>query len=472
MEFIVTALGENSDDPITEIERFIAAGRISDAKSALRTWLFAQSNSTSDIGSIADAIALFNRTGSKSPTVPSVIFRCLSVDGVIPEPNSTNHLERLIVELCETSAPEICTFLSMKPRSQTYEKFATLQQAHKTISGNLSPLTDSYGDLQALVGARRSILGSLSHSIVRAYFGPHHLRELKSSTEVLFGSLQKLESLDAKFLQNFEDCQRTVDDMKAMVEEYPSSLSNEYFLKLLDSTQRCVEQFLMNVRSQYRAVVVKGWAGEDTLAKRYPLYEEGRQFHLVIPLRNKGAGLALDVNVSVLSGSDDLVFDNVATNLGSVKPGDFSVVLEALVTKECSNAEFLLHIEWGEIGNPDRISADFHVKVLSQSKNVDWPSLEYWSPYSTSVAKGDSFIGRTDLVRTLASKLLREVMEPFYITGQKRVGKTSLANAVIDFATTNHPTNDISAHYILWGDVANADPKASVKSLGLNIERF
>src|SRR5690606_9418825 len=111
-------------------------------------------------------------------------------------------------------------------------------------------------------------------------------------------------------------------------------------------------------------------------------------------------------------------------------------------------------------------------KVEAQNPNVDWPSVEYSSPYSTAVAKGNEFIGRTDLVRGLASKLLRSTMEPFYITGQKRVGKTSLASAVCEFAETNNSNNTLAAHYILWGDVANASPLESMRALGKSIERF
>lgn len=472
MENSTAVSADDIEDPISQIERFIASGQILDAKTALRAWLLNQANALSEGGSIADAIGSFIRTGSKAPTVPVVILRSLAVEGLLPDPNSSNHLERLIAELCENGAPDICSFLSVKPRSQTYEKFAVLKTAHHRISALLSPLTDTFGDLQSLVIARKSILGALSHSIVRAYFGPYRLRELKSATEVLFGSLQKLESLDANFLQNFEDCQRTIDDMRNTVEEYPSALSVDFFATLLHNAQVCVNNFLAKVRSQYRAFVERGWTGSNTLTKRYPLYNAGREFHLVVPFRNDGSGLALDVSVSVVSGSDHLVFESTATNLGSVKPGEFAVVLDTMVVGACTSAEILLHVEWREIGNPDLMSADFTVEVLSQNKNIDWPSLEYWSPYSTNVATGDGFIGRADLVRSLASKLLRDVMEPFYITGQKRVGKTSLATAVTDFAVANHPTGDIAAHYILWGDVANADPAASIKSLGLNIERF
>ncbi|MDP2782895.1 AAA family ATPase [Devosia sp.] len=459
-----------SDDPIADFEGMLVSGDIQGAKASLRSWLFSEFEG--EDGSIADAIGLVVKSRPKSPTIPAVVLRSLAVDGVIPEPNSNNQLERLIVELCETGAGEICEFLGLKPKSQNYEKFALLQRAHSGICSLLSVLTDSYGNLHALVGARRLILGRLNHSIVRAYAGPYHIRDFKSATEVLFTSLQKVEVLDAAFLQNFEDCQRTIGEMRALLEQYPSFLSQDYFAKILETAQKCLDQFLADVRSQFRAKVSKGWSSQNSLAKRYPLHEGGREFHLVVPLRNEGAGLALEVTVSVLSSSDAVVFANSSTNLGSVKPGDFSVVLETLVIRECAELEVLIQVEWGEIGNPERMTTDLLLQVFAQSKNIDWPSLEYWSPYSTNVAVGENFIGRNDLVRNLSAKLLRAVMEPFYITGQKRVGKTSLATAITDFATAHAPAGSTSAHYILWGDVANADPAASVRSLGKNIERF
>jgi hypothetical protein len=64
-------------------------------------------------------------------------------------------------------------------------------------------------------------------------------------------------------------------------------------------------------------------------------------------------------------------------------------------------------------------------------------------------------------------------MEPFYITGQKRVGKTSLALAVAQFATKQsvkyHP---IEYKEILWGRIAHESAKQSLKGLGETVEQF
>lgn len=63
-------------------------------------------------------------------------------------------------------------------------------------------------------------------------------------------------------------------------------------------------------------------------------------------------------------------------------------------------------------------------------------------------------------------------MEPFYITGQKQVGKTSLALASARYALSKSPTGTFYFQYILWGEIAHSDPIASLRQLGETIEEF
>ena len=63
-------------------------------------------------------------------------------------------------------------------------------------------------------------------------------------------------------------------------------------------------------------------------------------------------------------------------------------------------------------------------------------------------------------------------MEPFYITGQKRVGKTSLALASVRYALSKRAANTFWFQYVLWGEIAHADPIDSLRQLGETIEEF
>ena len=71
----------------------------------------------------------------------------------------------------------------------------------------------------------------------------------------------------------------------------------------------------------------------------------------------------------------------------------------------------------------------------AQRSDIDWQAQAYRRPYSTDVAKGDTFVGRFEKVQALGNKMLRTPMEFVpHVTGQKRVGKTSLALAAVEFA--------------------------------------
>ena len=152
--------------------------------------------------------------------------------------------------------------------------------------------------------------------------------------------------------------------------------------------------------------------------------------------------------------------------LGNVAVGDFEVNLNCEVRKTCSDISFILGVEWGEIDSPQRKNATFLVQAMSQISDVDWLPLEYASPYSIEVAEGDAFVGREDKVKQLAGKILRTPIEPFYLTGQRRVGKTSLAIASANFAKDNARDFELRVHYILWGSVADVKPISSLRRLG------
>jgi hypothetical protein len=63
-------------------------------------------------------------------------------------------------------------------------------------------------------------------------------------------------------------------------------------------------------------------------------------------------------------------------------------------------------------------------------------------------------------------------MEPFYITGQKRVGKTSLALAAVKFASEHAVGRTLHDINILSGYFANADAKQALAELGRRIEEY
>lgn len=110
--------------------------------------------------------------------------------------------------------------------------------------------------------------------------------------------------------------------------------------------------------------------------------------------------------------------------------------------------------------------------TFAQASGINWEAYTYADPYSTGPAEGEAFVGRQEQVQTLVARMLRRPMEPSYITGQKRVGKTSLATAAAEQARLRDPKSKLSWHYILWGQIAHEDPRVSLRQLGEQIEEF
>lgn len=80
------------------------------------------------------------------------------------------------------------------------------------------------------------------------------------------------------------------------------------------------------------------------------------------------------------------------------------------------------------------------------------------------------FVGRKAKVSNIVNKLLKTPMTSTYVTGQKRIGKTSLAKAVANNLEIEN--NDFHSLYLEYGEYCSTSPQKTLQSLGVNIFNF
>jgi hypothetical protein len=279
-------------------------------------------------------------------------------------------------------------------------------------------------------------------------------------------------TLDSTLLNDFEECLRVIDDAKSSINDIGSFLSYDFLSPFLDGAEAVVTRYLATMQARFATHIEQRGGGiSQILLKRYPLSETGREIRVYVPLRNSGPGLATDIRISATAMGENVRISENPIMLGNVAPGDFAAVLDAKIVEPVGEFDGALSVEWGEIGSGVRKDEVFEFKVLAQTSAVDWSSLEYWSPYNIGgPAEGSEFIGRSEKIKLITNNILRSPMESFYITGQKRVGKTSLIKAAAEAVCSRAP--DIHYTYILWGTIAHVDPATSLRLLGENIEEF
>ena len=424
---------------------------------------------------VSDALGILAKKASKNPVAAIVVLRCMAVDDLLPIGTAENQITRNSVKLCTGALPEIIKFFKIDTDAQNYEIFLGLGTIHRRFVEILRPLSLPYGDLQTLANAQHSILGSLKHGILAKYLSPFRLDEVRITAETIFGQLEKVLELRTTLLVDVEECGKSLKKAQFETRSEASFLFREHLLPFVDACEVNLESFVQSLRGQFASTISLAIDSGIELQKRYPLHEAEREIRVAVPLRNSGPGTATDVRVTAVpsgENEDEVTFSEQRIMLGNVLPGKFSASVDTMIIVPMKQFKGLLSVEWGEIGAPGRKSEMFEFLVAAQSANVDWKSLEYWTPYSTDVAEGDQFFGRQERVSALAGKLLREPMEPFYITGQKRIGKTSLALAAAEYAKSKSAPNSFDYHYVLWGSVVHESPNASLQQLGESIERF
>ena len=455
---------------LANLEQRIARRDISEARKALRSWLSMQIPPGQQASSVGEWLHLFAESASPDGNVAAVVVRCASVQGLL-QPNQNNRIERSVVRIAERGLPDLVAFLRIPPNDQNYLKFEKLTEAHGIAISRLEPLYRPYGDLQGLAQERQSVMGALRHNGLRDYLKPFGLDDVRSDIERIYGTINKVVRLEDSLLDDLEACHDCLKEARTDCGSIATFLGQECFSPFVENLDTVLQQFMERLQGRFSATLELG-LDSDTLRKRYPLHEEGRKIRISVPMKNLGPGRAIDVRIVCEDSDDNIQMDTLSLLLGNVAVGDFEVNLNCEVKRSCSDLSFILAVEWGQIDSPQRKSAIFFVQAMAQLSNVDWLPLEYASPYSIEVAEGDAFVGREDKVKQLAGKILRTPIEPFYLTGQRRVGKTSLAIAAANFAKENARDFELRVHYILWGSVADVEPMSSLRRLGASIHGF
>ena len=449
--------------------RMLDGSDITSARAGLRVLLFGFAGLPVD-GSVGDVVRILAEQPRPLAGVASIMLRVIADDNLLRD-NAVNHLARNVVALAEKGLPGLSDFLGLPQKSQTYEKFELLRGAKTWVESQLEPLRVPYTTLESMLAARKRILSSIAHGRLNEFGGVYHLPEVRDAVETVFSGLDHVSRVAATLATDVEACERAIADAQRLAMRYPSFVTVTYFDPWLQCASARMHEFIDSLRGRFTAVIAQDWTGTD-LPKRYPLSERGRELRILVPFSSDGRGAATDLSINVSSDSQQIFFHSDEISLGSVSPGKFSVALDVHVVDPCPAVSAMLEIEWGEVGTSKRQNALFEVRVLAQSAEIDWEAYTYADPYGTGPAEGDAFVGRKEQVQTLVARSLRRPMEPSYITGQKRVGKTSLATAAADQARSRDPKGKLSWCCILWGQIAHEDPRVSLRQLGGQIEEF
>ena len=419
------------------------------------------------IKNLADILDKINNASNGKREASLLLIRALAVDGLIE--NSANHaqIERKIVSLIEAGAPDICKYLKVFEKKQTYEKYSMLQSAHSMLCSSLETFRALPDTLEEINKLKPDILKALRPGPGANYLSLYNISLFKGKVETLTDQVSNLvDCLDSSFMTRFENLKSTLSEFEALCLNSPSFLTVQYLNIYIDRLKTGLKQIEANSSDRCKCDLTPRRASPYFAEKRYPLHQVDKYLTICIPMINSGPGVAIAAVVELDCGaSESFYLDTNAIQIGDIPPGEFAISFKGLVNNEATSVKMVVQITWQELFGVTKTTI-FNLVLLSQNSSIDWHKLDQTDPYSLEVAENTTFVGRAAKVQAIANRLLKSQMTSSYITGQKRVGKTSLAKAVLRHLSNIDRPEKYESLYLEYGEFCGVDAAGTFRTLG------
>ena len=468
---------DDTSDDVQKIEQAIReyennSRTQTDSRREIRTLLQNLAGIPSDksmsLAGTLEAIANDAET-SRIPQVGAAILRLLACAGLFP-PTTLGKANRHIVRIIEQGCPYATKHLKIDKRSQTYEKVETFSRMHGEACEQLNNLRPTFASLHDLVGRRQAVMRSLNFGPTRNYLRHFGFQPVSSSVTGLLNLSDKVVNSDGRMLQvSLHNLMNTIVDEIEHYKIDQTFVVRKYYLPFLEYLKRRTLEYQTQMVASFECDIIVPQSPHE-LEKRYPLHVSDIQFQIFILLKNTGPGVAEDVRAYCVS--DHCIVKSDETILGNIEPGGFVLTLEICVVKPLKEIELEIGIDWDVVGESEKREKEFSVVIQSQRTDINWEELTKLQPYRLEVAYDRAFFGRQDAVGRILRYLNSESMQSCYITGQKRVGKSSLARAIEASLSRGFLKEDYSVHYLECGEVRHSRAKDTMREFGQQVEDF
>ena len=399
----------------------------------------------------------------------AVVVRLVSCPDLLPVA-TYDKASRHIVKIVERGLPNLFSQLPISAKSQTHEKLPTIRQIHSKCCEHLQPLQQHFTGLPDLTARRQVIMQSLNFGSVKSYLNPFGFQSVLSSVGGLLSLADKaVNSHGREFQSNIQDLLATIHDEIEHYRNVPTFIAQDFLLPFLHRVEDSTRSLLASMADKFECNISVP-ASPYELEKRFPLHVIGSEIHVVVPMTNEGPGIAEGVRAFCLP--EHCQVQTEETVLGDIEPGPFVLPLVLNVTEPREKVELHLDIAWTVVGQTDRRTRNLSLLVSAQSTDLDWDSLSRRQPYSLEVAYNDEFYGRKDTIHRILRRLAPASMQSCYITGQKRVGKSSLARAVESQLSKGVHGEDYHVLYLECGEIRHSSGKETLRAFGTQVGEY
>ena len=377
----------------------------------------------------------------------SVIRRLGSLQTKLATANS-----RALLRLYEAMRPELRKYakrallskvrhLDLQDTDPTHEVLDLVTTNLETLLGPLTNGIHSWGaqaSLQADVRQSRQTLLAASAKLPHVFSQATNIR--LASFRDLLGSLLK-NALSYNTLESYEVFRRLLLEYCLRECHQPEWISSRYLFPIIVSLGRVASRADHEIRQRKAEILV-------ALEKQqHPIGAVRQRVPLRIRLENFGAATANDIHIEVEADKQDVTIrprDYRVARIGEGEHVWWEVAMNIDVPVSAIELSCLFH--WKDPSGEQRYGD--HTLKLTAQRAVNWAQARA-NPYSLrSITSQERLVGRDDDLEALRIGI--QGGQSFCITGQKRVGKTSVARVL--FREFQDSDSHVSV-YLTFGDL-------------------
>ena len=417
---------------------------------------------------------IFERLATTTPLpqmdqFSTLTIRLISCDGLLPE-RIESLAGRHLVKLIEQGNHAITSLLPDRKKLLNHARLTVYAKLHSEACQDLQVLIQPISGLHDLVGRRQALMRTLNHRHLKSYLNPLGFQATITSIGSILNLVGRTTNSHVRELQtNLQNLLETVSEEINHLESSPVFFVTNFVLPFLRNIEREIGLLRSNMAEKFDCTITPP-ASVFEISKKYPLHVTDSPIELHIPLENTGPGVALNVRAFCIAENCTVLTDE--TDLGDIDPASFILTLLLSLTAPTDSLEVHVSIDWDVLGQPASRTCDFTIRVLAQRTDLDWKALSQQQPYSLEVAHDEHFFGRRDALQRLIRRLAPDSMQSCYITGQKRVGKSSLARAVEARMTNSTHDSEYHVLYLECGEIRHATGPDTLQELGQQLESF
>ena len=353
--------------------------------------------------------------------------------------------------------------LNVDSGSQTYEKINSLTDHMRSLIEEAEAISGAVVDLDQISQHESTMLQFFNRASSRQFLVPLLPRSLMERNRMrsLFRFVRDyVDNIESDPLAHRDAACETLDEFEDEAKEYGSADSERIFGGFVRGMKTAVVDHFETTEANRVPLL-----GLTPIAKKYPLLRKDTNMVVRVRIENSGTGSARDLKLEWITSDTCLELEIEEAGFGTLRSGETLLFdLPAKVISPESQAQFIAALTWTRLGKIE--GKEFVFEIGAQREDVDWETVELSDPYSLeAITTGAELIGRKTEVTQLLRRANSAHVSSALIYGQKRVGKTSLANAIGENLESDESTDWIVVNKGS-GDYVSKDANSTLTRLG------